>query len=92
MGLGVEPEDAGERVGEGDAGQREGEREGEREPERAARHTLGLGTLVGTLLIGVLYSGLAINNVNPYYQPIIIGLIVVLSVYVDQLAKRRRRG
>lgn len=51
-----------------------------------------LGTLIGTLLIGVLNSGLAINNVNPYYQPIIIGLIVVLSVYLDQLAKRRRRG
>jgi ribose/xylose/arabinose/galactoside ABC-type transport system permease subunit len=51
-----------------------------------------LGTLVGTLLIGTLNSGLAINNVNPYYQPIIIGLIVVFSVYVDQLAKRRRRG
>jgi ribose/xylose/arabinose/galactoside ABC-type transport system permease subunit len=51
-----------------------------------------LGTLVGTLLIGVLNSGLAINNVNPYYQPIIIGFIVVLSVYLDQLAKRRRRG
>ena len=51
-----------------------------------------LGTLVGTLLIGVLYSGLAINNVNPYFQPIIIGVIVVLSVYLDQLAKRRRRG
>ena len=33
-----------------------------------------LGTLVGTLLIGVLNSGLAINNVNPYYQPIIIGV------------------
>ena len=51
-----------------------------------------LGTLVGTLLIGVLNSGLAINNVNPYYQPIIIGLIVVFSVYLDQLAKSRRRG
>ena len=51
-----------------------------------------LGTLVGTLLIGVLNSGLAINNVNPYYQPIIIGIIVVFSVYIDQLAKRRRRG
>ena len=50
------------------------------------------GTLVGTLLIGVLNSGLAINNVNPYYQPIIIGVIVVLSVYLDQLAKRRRRA
>ena len=51
-----------------------------------------LGTLVGTLLIGVLNSGLAINNVNPYYQPIIIGFIVVFSVYIDQLAKRRRRA
>src|SRR5215211_3387885 len=51
-----------------------------------------LGTLVGTLLIGVLNSGLQINNVNPYYQPIIIGLIVVLSVYLDQIAKSRRRG
>jgi ribose/xylose/arabinose/galactoside ABC-type transport system permease subunit len=51
-----------------------------------------LGTLVGTLLIGVLNSGLAINNVNPYYQPIIIGVIVVFSVYIDQLAKRRRRA
>jgi ribose/xylose/arabinose/galactoside ABC-type transport system permease subunit len=51
-----------------------------------------IGTLVGTLLIGVLNSGLAINNVNPYYQPIIIGFIVVFSVYLDQLAKRRRRG
>jgi ribose/xylose/arabinose/galactoside ABC-type transport system permease subunit len=51
-----------------------------------------LGTLVGTLLIGVLNSGLAINNVNPYYQPIIIGVIVVFSVYLDQLAKRRRRA
>ena len=50
-----------------------------------------LGTLVGTLLIGVLYSGLAINDVKTFYQPIIIGLIVVLSVYLDQLAKRRRR-
>ena len=43
-----------------------------------------LGTLVGTLLIGVLKSGLAINNVNPYYQPIIIGLIGVFSVYLDR--------
>jgi ribose/xylose/arabinose/galactoside ABC-type transport system permease subunit len=51
-----------------------------------------VGTLVGTLLIGVLNSGLAINNVNPYYQPIIIGVIVVFSVYLDQLAKRRRRA
>ncbi len=50
-----------------------------------------LGTLIGAMLIGVLNNGLTLRNVNPYWQPIIIGVIVVLSVLVDQLAKRRRR-
>ena len=50
-----------------------------------------LGTLVGAMLIGVLSNGLVLLNVSPYWQPIIIGLIVVLSVFFDQLVKRRRR-
>lgn len=51
-----------------------------------------IGTLIGAMLIGVLNNGLVILNVSPYYQPIVIGAIVVLSVYIDQLAKRRSRG
>lgn len=49
------------------------------------------GTVVGTLLIGVLANGLTLLNVSSYYQQIIIGLIIVFAVYFDQLVKRRRR-
>jgi inositol transport system permease protein len=48
------------------------------------------GTVVGTLLIGVLLNGLVIMNVNPYYQQIIIGVIIVLAVGFDTYAKSRR--
>jgi ribose/xylose/arabinose/galactoside ABC-type transport system permease subunit len=50
-----------------------------------------IGTLIGAMLIGVLNNGLVILNVSPYYQQIVIGAIIVLSVYLDQLAKRRSR-
>ncbi len=51
-----------------------------------------IGTLIGAMLIGVLNNGLVILNVSPYYQQIVIGAIIVLSVYIDQLAKQRSRG
>ncbi|MGI9254068.1 MAG: ABC transporter permease, partial [Thermomicrobiales bacterium] len=50
-----------------------------------------IGTLIGAVLIGVLKNSLVILNVSPYFQPIVIGGIIVLSVFLDQLAKRRRR-
>jgi inositol transport system permease protein len=48
------------------------------------------GTVVGTVLIGVLLNGLVIMNVNPYYQQVIIGIIIVLAVAFDTFAKSRR--
>jgi len=48
------------------------------------------GTVVGAILIGVLLNGLVIMNVNPYYQQIIIGAIIVLAVGFDTYAKSRR--
>lgn len=49
------------------------------------------GTVVGILLIGVLSNGLTLLNVNPYYQQIVVGLIIVFAVFFDQIIKRRRR-
>lgn len=48
-----------------------------------------IGTLIGVLLIGVLNNGLVILNVSPYYQPIVVAAIIVLSVFIDRLVKRR---
>jgi inositol transport system permease protein len=49
------------------------------------------GTVVGTILIGVLLNGLVLMNVSPYIQQIVIGVIIVLAVAFDTFAKSRRR-
>jgi len=49
------------------------------------------GTVVGTLLIGVLLNGLVLMNVSSYVQQIIIGVIIVLAVAFDTFAKSKRR-
>jgi inositol transport system permease protein len=49
------------------------------------------GTVIGTILIGVLLNGLVLLEVSPYIQQIIIGVIIVLAVAFDTFAKSRRR-
>jgi ribose/xylose/arabinose/galactoside ABC-type transport system permease subunit len=49
------------------------------------------GTVIGTILIGVLLNGLVMMNVSSYIQQIIIGVIIVLAVAFDTFAKSRRR-
>ncbi len=49
------------------------------------------GTVVGTLLIGVLLNGLVLLNVSAYIQQIVVGLIIVLAVSFDTFAKARSR-
>jgi inositol transport system permease protein len=49
------------------------------------------GTVIGSILIGVLLNGLVMMNVSSYIQQIIIGVIIVLAVAFDTFAKSRRR-
>ena len=49
-----------------------------------------IGTALGTLLFAVLNNGLAVVNVNPLYQNIFIGVILVVAVAFDQVQRKRR--
>jgi ribose/xylose/arabinose/galactoside ABC-type transport system permease subunit len=51
-----------------------------------------LGTVIGSLLITILSTGLTQMNVSSYYQQIVIGAIIVLAVFFDRVTKSRRRA
>jgi fructose transport system permease protein len=47
------------------------------------------GTLVGTLIVGVLRNGLTQAGVDNLYQNIATGILVIVAVAVDQFTRRR---
>jgi len=47
------------------------------------------GTMIGAFIIGVLRNGLNMAGVSAFIQQIIIGFVVILAVFVDQLRSRR---
>ena len=46
------------------------------------------GTVIGSFVIGILRNGLNMNGVSSFIQQIIIGLVILLTVWIDQ--KRNR--
>jgi len=50
-----------------------------------------VGTLVGTLIVGVLRNGLTQAGVDNLYQNIATGILVIVAVAVDQFTRRRSR-
>jgi ribose/xylose/arabinose/galactoside ABC-type transport system permease subunit len=48
-----------------------------------------LGTLLGALLISVIANGLVLAEIDPFYQNIVVGAIIVLAVAVDGWRRRR---
>ena len=49
-----------------------------------------VGSALGVMLFAVLNNGLAVVNVNPLYQNIFIGVILVAAVAFDQMQRKRR--
>ncbi|WP_422391068.1 ABC transporter permease [Arthrobacter sp. N1] len=49
-----------------------------------------VGTVLGALLLGSIRTGLTLLNVNPFFQLVITGLIILLAVLVDRAASRTK--
>ena len=49
------------------------------------------GTVIGTLILGVMTSGFTFIGIDAYVQGIVKGIIIVAAVVVDQYRQRRRR-
>lgn len=47
------------------------------------------GTMIGAFIIGVLRNGLNMAGVSAFIQQIVIGVVVILAVYIDQVRSRR---
>ena len=50
------------------------------------------GTIIGSLIIGVINNILNLLNVSSYWQQIIKGLIIAIAVILDVATKSKRRG
>jgi ribose transport system permease protein len=54
----------------------------------------GIGTVVGTVIgmfiPAVLQNGFIVTNVEPFWQEVAIGFILIAAVYLDQLKRRSR--
>jgi len=47
-----------------------------------------LGTIIGSLLMGILRNGLVLLNVSEYWQEVAIGLVILLAVILDRRSKK----
>ncbi len=47
------------------------------------------GTLIGAFIMGLLSNGSDLLGISPYLQQAIIGAVIILAVWVDELRKRK---
>jgi ribose transport system permease protein len=50
-----------------------------------------IGPLLGAMLLTTINNGSNLLNVNPFWQGIITGLLIIVIVYFDQLRRRKTR-
>jgi ribose transport system permease protein len=46
------------------------------------------GTFIGAFVIGILRNGLNLIGVTPYIQKIVIGIVIVASVFLDRIRRK----
>ena len=43
-----------------------------------------IGTVIGALIIAIIQYGLVFINVEPFWQFVAVGIVIIVSVLVDQ--------
>jgi ribose transport system permease protein len=43
-----------------------------------------IGTIIGALIMGVIRNGLNLLNIDPYFQSVVLGAVIILAVLLDQ--------
>lgn len=51
-----------------------------------------VGTLIGAFIMGLLSNGSDLLGINPYWQQVVIGAVIIAAVGLDELRKRRFAG
>ena len=49
-----------------------------------------LNTVAGVLVLELIFNALALNNVNPYWVPVIQGFIIMAAVAIDRLIGKEK--
>lgn len=49
-----------------------------------------IGTVIGVFIPAVLQNGFVILRVQPFWQQVVVGAVLILAVYLDQLRRRAR--
>lgn len=47
-----------------------------------------IGTLVGVLLLGIISNGLVLENVSSFWQPVIVGTVMLVAIILDEARRR----
>jgi len=47
------------------------------------------GTMIGALIISVLTNGLQVLQVQQEWQYVVVGVVIVIAVYTDNIRRRR---
>lgn len=50
-----------------------------------------MGTVIGALTIAVLKNGLNLLQVNPFWQQIAIGIVIIVAVFIDNLRRKNKK-
>lgn len=47
-----------------------------------------VGTVIGALIMGVISNGLNLMNIDPYFQSVVLGTVIIFAVMIDQHSQK----